>query len=1422
MKKRILSATCALAIIANLVPLPAYAAIEVPEGAGYTLCFDVVDASGDGWVDAGEQVDVTVSIADAGWATNDSSMPLTILRVGFKFNNDLLELTCDHAINPSTPYAATLGDLLSQTNAVGYAFSDNAGDTEKGGLDYANETGEAIVLCEHALGQYVDLPDEKTSVFTYHFVAKDGVEGQPTFDIISESTSLSVGFVTGNPEDAKTLGSAPELEYGSIPQVDTKAPTIEVEGSVPTEGTTYYYQPLTVSATDEGSGLASLTLDGNAVTGNTVSAGGTLTATDERGNTATCTLTVDAAAFNAAKEAAAALPETITYADKDAVAAADAALKAVTDPTAASKLTAEAEKINAAAATISAIQEEISAVEAKIEALPTTGLTVKDAPALSEVETALAALEAKGVQTTDISNYATYTAAVEQLQAVMDEINAVKDLITALPSAEEVGYGDEAAVQKAEDALQALYAKYADDKEYIADAVGAATLDGIRASLDTLLETQRALVEKIANTQYNITMFEADKAVITGLRAEVDAMIARDATFTAAELKPLTDAETALAALTVQSEAAHAAVAALPEAADVLYTQKADIQAVADQMAALNGKDTFTAEETARMESAQQAIAAIETDIAAVTDKINALPATEQLSVKDAQALADIEAALTALEAKGVVNEDISNYTVYTAATEQLQAVMEEIDAVKEMIAALPGADEVSFGDEEAVKEAEAALDKLLAAHPDDTESLRDLVNATTLEEVRTSLNTLLQNKADLINTIKTTQFTISLSQADIAVIAGLRADVDKMVAQGASFGEEDLANLVRAEEDLADLKTESEAVHAAVAALPEADTVLYTDKAQIAAVAKQVEAMLAAQDTFTEEEVAKLESAQQAIQAIETEIQDTDAVLAELTGITEENATVENITAVQAARKRLQALFDKGVVAGDMANYALYQSAYAAVESWLNLVDDAEQLANALPEADAVVFGDEDAIQAAAQAYARLQAQGLDALVDSAAVQKMEAADNALTALKQARVDLVAKIADSKLNITLNQADRDAITALRADVTAMEAKGTTFTSEELANLTAAESNMTALVARSQAAHAALAALPARDKVLYTENDKLTEVEQEMEALRKLGDTFTAEEAGKLADAQAGIADLEAAVEALALDMTELKDPTDEETPIQYADKANLETMEADITALEARACDVDSMIAALAAEDETYVGALARYAGYRTAVKAMVSELDALNADMSKAVAAWTYNDVTAYNAIMERMNAAAAKYAIYADLYAEVFPEYAVIPAKNEEVKAVLDNVHQKVDALPAVEDMTLDDAAKVQEITALLAKLKAEYGFTDAMLTQNLGGSYTAYQSSADKIAELQAAQKPTEEQPSQNDTQNNPQEQDTQSQQTETAAAPTATPAPVAAPIPQTGDPMNMPLTVALLALALGGLAVCVTIRRKTNR
>ena len=61
-------------------------------------------------------------------------------------------------------------------------------------------------------------------------------------------------------------------------------------------------------------------------------------------------------------------------------------------------------------------------------------------------------------------------------------------------------------------------------------------------------------------------------------------------------------------------------------------------------------------------------------------------------------------------------------------------------------------------------------------------------------------------------------------------------------------------------------------------------------------------------------------------------------------------------------------------------------------------------------------------------------------------------------------------KIAAAELDITLSQADRDAITALRAEVTAMEEKAQPFTADELAVLTKAETDMAALLPAAKAA----------------------------------------------------------------------------------------------------------------------------------------------------------------------------------------------------------------------------------------------------------------------------------------------------------------------------------------------------------------
>lgn len=1424
MKKRVLSAACAVAMLASLVPVPVYAA---DTDYSFSMVLDAADANGDGYVDAGEEVALTVSFEGLDWAKKENGMRLLGMTFCVDFNNEVLEAKDARASGGEGIINTSIADNVDATlgDSTVYEFYDNGA---MGGAAQVNSAGQVTVVANLKTDdtEFFQTPDipftaEKYPMLTWHFVGK---EDMPAVELDSLFEITDTDFVFG---PSLTAGSDAEVPVNpstrsdAVLKVDTLAPTVTLEGAALSGDATYYYQPLTVSAADNGSGLASITLDGAAVeNGGTIAAGGTLAATDNRGNTVTYTVTVDSAAYDAAREAAAALPETITYADKAAVGAARTALNAVTDEAARSKLGEAETKVTAAESVIAAIETGISEVEELINALPATDtLTVKDTPALSEIETALAALEAQGVTSGDIDNYETYTAAKAKLEAVMAEINEVKDLIDALPVAEEVGYGDEAAVAAAEKALEDLRAKYAGDVDYIDEAVGAETLAAVRKSLDGLLAEQEALIEKIAATEYNITMFEKDIAVITGLRAEVDEMIARDATFTADELKPLTDAETALAALTEQSEAAHAAVAALPEAADVLYTDKDAVADAAAQVAALEGKDTFTAEETAKLEAVQAVITAIEEDIADVEARIEALPASVTVSnAADVDAIGD---ALEALKAQGVAETDISNYDTYVTAKQQLTDVLAEIGAVEDLIAALPEATDIGYGDEDAIVNAEAELEALLAKYTDDAESINEMVDAAKLEAVRTALDELLTAKADLIEKIEAAELNVSLAAADQQAIADLRAEVAAMEEKGAEFTAEELANLTNAEAALADLQAQSKEAHDAIAALPAAADVKYTDKAAIEAAAGQMADMVAFGDTFTAEETGKLEAAQAEITEIEQNIDAVESLIAELEGITEDTATADDITAVQDARLDLEALFARGVTPDDVSNYETYTAAYAAVQSWLDLVDEVKALADALPQE--ITFNDEQTVQAAEEAYAKLVAQDLAELADAEAVKKITDARAALDALTDERTALVDKIADAELDITLSQADRDAITALRAEVTAMEEKGATFTADELAVLTKAETDMAALVARSEAAHAAVAELPARDEVLYTESDKLAEVEKEMNALKELGDTFTTEETNKLTEAKAGIADLEAAVETLAGEMADLKDPTDAETPIQYADKAALEALEEEVANLEARACDVDAMIVKLAAENEVYTGALARYAAYGVAVEAMETELAELNAKMAEAVKAWTYNDLAAYNAIAEAMNAAAEKYGIAEQQLEEVYPDYATIPAKNAEVKAVLDDVADKAEALPATDDLTLDDAAKLEEIEALLASLKADYGFTDEMLADNLGNALTTYEAAADRLEEL-GRPTPTPvptpaptAQPAGGDA--HPDIADAIADGT-WGQAPTPTPAP--ATVPQTGDSMNLQVVVALLALSVCGMAACVVALRKKNR
>ena len=87
-------------------------------------------------------------------------------------------------------------------------------------------------------------------------------------------------------------------------------------------------------------------------------------------------------------------------------------------------------------------------------------------------------------------------------------------------------------------------------------------------------------------------------------------------------------------------------------------------------------------------------------------------------------------------------------------------------------------------------------------------------------------------------------------------------------------------------------MQAQSKEAHDAIAALPAAADVKYTDKAAIEAAAGQMADMVAFGDTFTAEETGKLEAAQAEITEIEQNIDAVESLIAELEGITEDTAT--------------------------------------------------------------------------------------------------------------------------------------------------------------------------------------------------------------------------------------------------------------------------------------------------------------------------------------------------------------------------------------------------------------------------------------------------------------------------------------------------------------------------------------------------
>ena len=106
--------------------------------------------------------------------------------------------------------------------------------------------------------QTPDIPftAEKYPMLTWHFVGK---EDMPAVELDSLFEITDTDFVFGPSLSAGSDAEVPvnpSTRSDAVVKVDTLAPTVTLEGAALSGDATYYYQPLTVSAADNGSGLA--------------------------------------------------------------------------------------------------------------------------------------------------------------------------------------------------------------------------------------------------------------------------------------------------------------------------------------------------------------------------------------------------------------------------------------------------------------------------------------------------------------------------------------------------------------------------------------------------------------------------------------------------------------------------------------------------------------------------------------------------------------------------------------------------------------------------------------------------------------------------------------------------------------------------------------------------------------------------------------------------------------------------------------------------------------------------------------------------------------------------------------------------------------------------------------------------------------
>ena len=1009
-KRKAIATALALGIAAGTIPANVVFAAESSYSA--QLIAEVTSngtpIDGGSLIKPGDIVTVTFYLEGAGWAQMDKATGLASFDFGFAYDNSLLSYR-----ENSATYSQLLADVFGQLKS-GSNYHNNA---EKGTFKF--------VVMEDSLEKEVTFAsNDKTELLHLEFEVKGTPETEMEGDLDFTLNATSSNFIFGDADSAnlETVSATITTKVDNQVDVDTKKPVIALDG---TQDTKFFYRPISVTVSDK-SGVASVVFNGKDLTAPyTITESGELVVTDKAGNKTTLSVTVDAAAFENAQAAIAALPETVTFQNKSLVDAAQAAVDAVTNETAKNKLDLEklAKAVEAAKALEAQRQELIQAIANSNLAIT---LNAQDRQAIADLRSKVTAMQELGATftETELKKLVDAETALKALEARSEKTHQA---IAALPTAQDTVLGDAAklnALKQEKEELVALGDTFTEEEL----AKIAAVEQGLQEIAELKTQTEKDIEEILAVPDVSPALATQVNAVNTKLETLTQKGVDVSSISNYEEFLKVAES---VQGMLDRIEKVTQLIQALPSADSIGFGDEEQIAAAEQALKELQAEQLDVAPETAKsLEDARKTLEALKTQRADLVQEIAGSKFAITLKAEDAQAITGLRSKVDALANKGA-NFTQAELKKLVEAETALKALETRSEKAHQAIAALPTAQDTVLADAaklDALKQEKEALIAL-----GDTFTEEELAKIAAVEQ---GLQDIADLKAQVEYNIQAVLDVEKVFPALATQVNAINASLATLQAKGVATGDiagyEEFQQVAQAVQEMLN---RIEAVTKLIEAIPSPDRIGFGDEEKIAA-AEQALAELRADELDVTIECAQLLlNARQALENLKVQrIELVQEIFGSKLNVT---LATEDVQAITALRAKVNALANKGAAFTD-AELENLLNAETALKDLQERSKKAHQAVAALPSAQDVRWTMKDSF------YELLdQVNQLIVLGDSYTqkeYEKLTNVSNTLVSIGQQADDLRAVL--EKLPTTADEHSASVLSALNKQISQLKAVG--------------------------------------------------------------------------------------------------------------------------------------------------------------------------------------------------------------------------------------------------------------------------------------------------------------------------------------------------------------------------------------------